>query len=104
MATKTYDDGSVNIINNSEGDKTKLTMITDMLTRLTEPERISALISQMFEQGILNEFDIMELKNQGIYKEDGELQQEAKEQEEETRFGRKEITIDSNDDLDELEL
>lgn len=104
MATQTYNDGSYDIINNTEGDKNKLNLITKLLSELTEPERISELISQMFEKGILNEFDIMELKRKGIYQEDIELQQESKEQDTTTRFGTKELSIDGNDEIDELEL
>ena len=104
MATQTYNDGSYDIINNTEGDKNKLNLITKLLSELTEPERISELISQMFEKGILNEFDIMELKRKGIYQEDIELQHESKEQYTTTRFGTKEFSIDGNDEIDELEL
>ncbi|MBR1539780.1 MAG: hypothetical protein IJ629_01125 [Clostridia bacterium] len=101
MATQTYNDGSNIIINNSEGDKTKLNTITKRLTELTTPEKISELIGQMIERGILNEVDIMELKAKGIYKEDSELQKESQEQTQ-SQFEPtdKDIAIDGNEDLE----
>ena len=107
MATQTYNDGSNSIINNSEGDKTKLNTITRMLTELTSPEKISELITQMFEKGILNEFDLMELEAKGIYQKDAELQKDSQEQSQtQTRFGStdKDFSIGGNDDIDDLEL
>ena len=67
MLTQTYNDGSSDIINNIESDKTKLNLICDALKSLVEPQKINEMIQEMHKNGILKDKDVELLKIKGIF-------------------------------------
>jgi len=107
MNTQIFNDGTASLISNAKLDykqKKALEQTIKGLEQMTEPEQINKIIRQMYKDKILTEFDLMELKNKGIYQENINVEQSKEDnvQEQDTNhYG--DITI-SNDEIDDLEL
>ena len=110
MFTQIFNDGSSGLITNVNLDykqKKALEETIKGLEHMTEPEQVSKLIKKMFDENILNEFDLMELKNKGIYKEEltaENQREESKEQEKQSSKYYRDVTIGDDDEIDDLDL
>lgn len=67
MGTQIFNDDSIGLLRNSNGNERRLNLICDAVEKLTEPSKVNEMVEELVKIGILTGEDVEILKGKGIY-------------------------------------